>query len=419
MSRTSGSHPGSGAFASIVLVVVIALMAGLAAGARPAEEVISAVRKGDLAALNVLLDRNPELVNEPDRYSLAPLHWAALEGQKQAARTLLARGANINLKTRLGRTPYQIALQHSHQDVADMLRERGADPAPWTWPRITGDYVGETPPGRTPRLFGPEILSSVIFDHAAPAFTRDGGEVFWAVVFEDDTGFLMGMKRDGEAWGELKPLPFSEAKFRDICPTLSEDGKQLYFTSCRPARAGEKGGSYNMWVVDRRGRGWSEPRLLAPEIASGRDARPVFSGAGTMYFGSWRDGALDGTNIFIAKPAGGKFGEPRRLEASFNTSNAMPTYISRDEDVLLFESFRAGGLGGSDFWLSARGPDGSWGPAANLGEPVNSRSNDWFGGFSPDGKYFFFVSDRDGNNDIYWVDAKILGDLQWRPRKRP
>jgi hypothetical protein len=381
------------------------------------QDIIEAVKKGDMAVLRQLLDGNPKLVDEADRYTLRPLHWAALTGQRQAAELLLARGADINRKTRLARTPFNIAVQHNHRDLAELLREKGADPGPWIWPRITGDYLGESPPGPAPRLFAPEILSSIVFDHAAPAFTRDGNEVFWAVVFENETGVLMGMRRDGDAWAELKPLPFSEARFRDICPTLSADGTKLYFTSSRPVRKGGNPDGFNMWVVDRTASGWSEPRPLAPEIGSNKDARPVFSGDGTMYFGSGREGTVDGTNIFRSRRIDGKFETPQRLDAGFNTSNAMPAYISPDERVLLFESFRPGGLGGSDFWRSLRRSDGTWGPAANLGDPVNSKANDWFGGFSPDGKYFFFVSDRDGNNDVYWIDARVIDVVRTRSLK--
>jgi len=336
-----------------------------------------------------------------------------LKGHRPIVELLLSRGAELNRKTRLGRTAYIISVQHRRPDIERLLQAKGADPAPWIWPRITGAYVGEPLPGRVPRLFSPEILSSSVFDHAAPAFTRDGREVFWAVVFDDDTGCLMGIKMEGDHWTELKPLPFSESRFRDICPTLSADESKVFFTSCRPARPGEKTGPYNMWVVERTADGWSEPRLLAPEIASGKDGRPLFTADGTMYFGSWREGAVDGSNIFISRPAGGKYGTPVRLDASFNTSKIMPTYVSPDERFLIFESFRPGGMGRSDFWTSSKTADGSWGPAVNLGEPVNSGSNEWFGGFSPDGKYFFFVSDRNGNNDMYWVEAAAIGAFQF------
>lgn len=402
-----------------VLILVLLAAAGLGAAAAENADIFTAVKNGDLAAVRSLLEKNPGLVDEADRYTLTPLHWAAYAGRRQVAELLLARGARIDRKTRLGRSALIIAVQHRHPDVADLLREKGAEEGPWVWPRLTGEYIGEAPPGPVPRLFAPEIVSSAIFDHSAPAFSRDGREVFWAVVFADDTGVLMGMRMEGDAWGEIKPLPFSEARFRDICPLLSADGTTLCFTSCRPAQETDKAGAYNMWAVDQEAGGWSAPRLLAPEIASGMDARPVFARDGTMYFGSWREGARDGTNIFFSRRVDGKYAAPRRLDAPFNAGNAMPTWIAPDESFLIFESFRPGGLGGSDFWTSARRADGTWGPAVNLGEPVNSSGNDWFGGFSPDGKYFFFVSDRGGDNDVYWVDAAAIAGLRGSAVEKP
>ena len=393
-----------------VRLLVVASLVGSSWAA--AQDIFEAVKKGDMASIRSLLDRHPELVKAADVYTLTPLHWAALAGNRPIAELLLARGAELNRKTRLARTPLNIAVQHRRPDVEKLLRAEGADPGPWIWPRITGEYIGEVAPGSVPRIFSPEIVSSSVFDHAAPAFTRDGREVYWAVVFDDDTGVLMGMKMEGDHWAELKPLSFSEGRFRDICPTLSADEKRLFFTSRRPVRPGGKVGDYNMWVVDRTSAGWSEPRLAAPEIASGKDARPLFARNETMYFGSWREGAVDGTNIFVSRLSGGRFGAPTRLDAPFNTSNVMPSYVSPDEELLIFESFRPGGMGGSDFWMSVKNSDGTWGPATNLGEPVNSRSNDWFGGFSPDGRFFFFVSDRGGNNDVYWVDARTIAALQ-------
>lgn len=28
---------------------------------------------------------------------------------------------------------------------------------------------------------------------------------------------------------------------------------------------------------------------------------------------------------------------------------------------------------------------------------------------SPDGKYFFFATEKTGNDEIYWIDVKALG----------
>ena len=393
--------------ASLTLLVVISFCAVVAT----AQDLFEAVKRDDSAMARSLIAKDPTRVNETDRYSLAPLHHAAMKGSREMVELLLAAGAQLDRRTRLNQTAQELALQHGHPEIARLLVDRGADPTPGEWPVIRGDFVGEALPGAAPVLFSPLIHSSILWDHGAPAFTRDGREVYWSVVFDDDTSVILGMSRKDGAWCRIEALPFSQARYRDVSPSLSADGKQLFFTSCRPATPDGKTGAYNMWLVERREEGWSEPRLLAPEIASGKDGRPFFPVEGVLYFGSWRAGSVKGSNIFHTQQVNGRFAAPVRLEAPFNTDNAMPTWVSADESCLIFESFRPGGLGGSDFWMAFRRTDGSWGEALNLAEGINSEGNDWFGGFSPDGKFFFFVSDRDGNNDVYWIDAKVTRDL--------
>ena len=53
-------------------------------------------------------------------------------------------------------------------------------------------------------------------------------------------------------------------------------------------------------------------------------------------------------------------------------------------------------------------PDGSWSPARNMGESINTSSSEYCPALSPDERYFFFTSDRSGNDEIYWVSAEIV-----------
>ena len=46
-----------------------------------------------------------------------------------------------------------------------------------------------------------------------------------------------------------------------------------------------------------------------------------------------------------------------------------------------------------------------------MGQGINSPGNDWIPYVTSDGKYFFFVSNRTGDDDIYWVDAKIIEEM--------
>jgi len=54
-----------------------------------------------------------------------PLHLAALSGSKYIAELLLTHKADVNAKTKNGTTPLHVALQYSHDDVAELLRQHG------------------------------------------------------------------------------------------------------------------------------------------------------------------------------------------------------------------------------------------------------------------------------------------------------
>ena len=62
-----------------------------------------------------------------DLYQWTPLHWAALSGQTEAVRLLLARGANINSLEAKGSTPLMFAIHGRHVETAHVVLEAGAD----------------------------------------------------------------------------------------------------------------------------------------------------------------------------------------------------------------------------------------------------------------------------------------------------
>jgi len=72
---------------------------------------------------------------------------------------------------------------------------------------------------------------------------------------------------------------------------------------------------------------------------------------------------------------------------------------------LYFLSFRPGGFGLSDLWVSRRdGPDGSWVAPVNLGAGINGPGSEVGPALSIDGHIMFFSSDRPGgygSDDIY------------------
>jgi len=95
--------------------------------------------------------------------------------------------------------------------------------------------------------------------------------------------------------------------------------------------------------------------------------------------------------------------------------------ISNDGLSLYISSYRPGGFGGEDIWVSQRDSlDDPWGPPQNLGPNINSDGNEFGPDFSPDGHWLFFSSTRPpgaiGAPQI-WVSYRkdVDDDFGWGP----
>ena len=118
--------------------------------------------------------------------------------------------------------------------------------------------------------------------------------------------------------------------------------------------------------------------------------------------------------------------KPAYMDDKFNAHQTDWTpYIAPDESYFIFCSFRAGGFGSGDLYISFKQKDGSWGKVINMGDKINTPANERFPNVTPDGKYLFFNSTKkipgaaanapgNGDGDVYWVDAKIIEELNLR-----
>jgi tetratricopeptide (TPR) repeat protein len=96
---------------------------------------------------------------------------------------------------------------------------------------------------------------------------------------------------------------------------------------------------------------------------------------------------------------------------------------------MLFASGRPGGFGSGDHYISFCREDGNWTHPINIGPELNSSGSEGRACVTPDGKYFFFYSDRKtdvpkgkkvesplidmyGDGDVYWVDTAFIGNLK-------
>ncbi|MBN1222800.1 MAG: PD40 domain-containing protein [Candidatus Aminicenantes bacterium] len=279
---------------------------------------------------------------------------------------------------------------------------------------LKGPYLGQEPPGMTPEIFAPGIVSTEESDGCV-GFGM-GGDLFLFQKHIERKSYTYEMTRKDNRWSAPKLIPFSDShQVGDFA--LAPDGKTLYFQSnIFIEEIGKEGEGGNIWMVERTSSGWTEPKALGPAVNTKyHDSYPCVSEDGTLYFFSRRPGGLGKSDLYVSSPTHGEYKEVGNMGEAFNTSeHEWDPYIAPDKSYIIFCSMKPGGYGEDDFYISFRKRDGSWTDPVNMREPINSSASENRPWVSLDGKYFFFTSNRPGKGkrDVYWVSAKIIEKLK-------
>lgn len=91
------------------------------------EDIYAAAIVGHVDEVAAFLKQDKKLVNARDSDGRAPLHWAALYGQKKVMELLLAEKANVNLLDGDGFTPLHWATTFNKRDAVELLLANKAD----------------------------------------------------------------------------------------------------------------------------------------------------------------------------------------------------------------------------------------------------------------------------------------------------
>lgn len=206
--------------------------------------------------------------------------------------------------------------------------------------------------------------------------------------------------------------------FNDGCPIQSSDGLSLYIASNRPNGLGGQ----DIWVATRESADarWGAPQNLgAPINSSANDFCPTPLPGNRLLFVSERGGpgSCGSGDIYLARlnPAHG-WSEPQNLGCQVNSAagEAGPSYFETDNGAqLYFSSTRAGD---SNIYASPQLPDGSFGPAVPVAA-LNSASDDFRPNVRKDGLEVVFDSNRAGTlggQDI-WSATRDSVDDEWSP----
>jgi len=163
-------------------------------------------------------------------------------------------------------------------------------------------------------------------------------------------------------WYNIKELPFNSEDYSVGHPTLSEDGKLLYFVSDMPGSVG----ATDIFVVDileynsdreRDSTSYSKPRNLGTNINTpGREMFPYITGD-HLYFASDGHLGLGGLDVFHSKMEDDVFTVPRNLGSPLNSKlDDFNFIIKEDLNTGFVCSNRIGGKGDDDIYSFVRIP---------------------------------------------------------------
>jgi hypothetical protein len=270
-------------------------------------------------------------------------------------------------------------------------------------------YLGQDPPGLTPERFGPpELLANEDwFWHGSPAFSPDGGEMYWCKYHRDgyrlDVQYMQVVDYE---WTETRSVAFN-TEHGENSPVFSFDGEEVLFVSGRP------GGFIHK--VSRDGDGWTDPEPVSVPIPGDKVHGWQFSMAedGTLYFELWPSGG--GTpDLYRSDLVDGEYSDPVRLSRVNTAYNEFAPFIHPQEEYIIFVSDRPGGHGMHDLYISFGVEGDYWTDSVNMGPEINSDFEDAAPLVSPDGKYFFFntAKEEDEGYNPYWVDTGFIGEIK-------
>jgi ankyrin repeat protein len=208
------------------MLVLMTLVLLLWSGVTRCGKIHAAAHAGDVEKVKNLLAGNPGLVNARGiLLGGTPLHVAARRGKKDVAELLLANGADVNARDKMGKTPLHDAARHNSKDVAELLLAKGADVN-------ARDKRGRTPLHLAARYNSKDVAELLLANKADVNAKNNNGETSLHVAAiknnKNMVEFLLANGADVNARDRLGGwTPLHEAVFwgkKDVAELLRQHG---------------------------------------------------------------------------------------------------------------------------------------------------------------------------------------------------
>ena len=198
-------------------------------------------------------------------------------------------------------------------------------------------------------------------------------------------------------------------KLHDGPVVISPDGNTIYFTrnnylgNKEGKRDKDKTNHLKLYSATKSGNEWNEVKEMSFNSNEYSVGHPSLSPDGkTLYFASDMPGGLGGTDLYkVAVDSTGNFGTPENLGEPVNTEFDETFPFMDTDGTLYFSSNGHAGLGLFDIFRLEEGN------VENLGEPVNSSMDDFAYFQVSDSKEGYISTNRDGGSDDIYVFNKL------------
>ncbi len=233
---------------------------------------------------------------------------------------------------------------------------------------------------------------------------RNAQEDFFVNYLEEDSTW-------GVAYNMNRPLntPKNEG-----APSISADGKTFVYTACNRK---DGFGRCDLYISRKKGKKWTVPQNIGKPINTPYlERQPSLSPDGkTIYFASNRKGTRGLEDLWLSHFDGEKWSEPVNLGDSINTDGIeWSPFMHPDNKTLYFVSSGHYGMGGLDIFKATKINDTTWSKPVNIGYPINTQADEQSLFVNVSGDVALISSDRakDGNGlDIY--------SFELHPKARP
>jgi len=262
---------------------------------------------------------------------------------------------------------------------------------------IRGQYLGQKPPGMTPELFAPEVVSSGENFENGCTFSTDGKEFYFGRTLGKE-GVTYVIKNINGVWRSPEIINISDAQFLTE-PHINHKGDQLFFTEFSPSSDPNIRVRGNISTSDKIEGEWSQSKILwVGMFATTSENGHIYytnNEEQGIYKRTFNKGYSEGEKVVIEN-------------CTFPTSHP---YIAPDESYLIYGGFNPQGQSKgqwADLYISFKYSDNTFSEPINLGDKINNQYPNICPMVSPDGKYLFYSN----KGDIYWVDAKFITELK-------